>query len=156
MLIAESPVFKAELKGNFAEGKLKILDTQEGTVDSLELWFRAIHNKITQNMYCIPIEEVWEALEVANYRQLPERSLNDWFGTWLETNDIESLELDEMRELLYPCKAFDYAGGNEIIPKAFAFFTKSLAYQVAEHITEINPTAHRHFHLQSNEVCSRL
>lgn len=52
---------------------------------------------------------------------------------------------DTIRVFLYPCFAFDEA-------KGFADLTKLLAYQVAGHITEFNPTddSQNALHLRPN------
>lgn len=65
----------------------------------------------------------------------------------MSRKDYKKLTLDEMRQLHYPCREFDHA-------KGFAFITKSLAYRMASHITEKNPTKHHHHHLESNEIGS--
>ena len=151
-LIKESAVFKAELRGYFAEAKSAIVDVEEGTIKSLELWFRIIHNAMTEAMYKIPIVEIWEAVAVADFRDFPETMLNGWFAKWLEQNKYMSLDEEDMRQLLYPCRLLNYRGGSPVLPHAFAFMTKTLAYEAVEHITEINPTHHRHLHLMGNEA----
>jgi len=152
ILIKESSTFKAALQGFFAEAKSSIVDVEEGTVTSLELWFRIIHNAMTEDMYAIPIIEIWEAIAVADFRDFPETMLNDWFAKWLQRKNYEKLGGKEMRQLLYPCRLLNYGEGSSVLPRAFAFMTKKLAYEAVEHIVEINPTRHYYLHLMGNEV----
>ena len=152
VLAKESAVFKAELRGFFAEAKSSVVDVEEGTVKSLELWFRIIHNAMTEAMYEIPIVEIWEALAVADFRDFPETMLNGWFAKWLTQMDYQTIDLFEMRQLLYPCRLIDYECGSSVLPEAFAYMTRMLAYKSTKHITEFNPTSHYHLHLLGNEV----
>jgi hypothetical protein len=137
--------FGMMLMGVFQEAGQHVIDIEEGTVNSLELWFRVLHDAMTDEMYCIPIEDVWEAIEVCGYRNFDIKRLNTWFEKWFSSTDLEELEIEDMCTLLYPCHEFNHA-------KGFAFLTKSLAYQMAGHITEINPTSHRHLHLEGNVI----
>ncbi|KAH8601720.1 hypothetical protein B0O99DRAFT_588906 [Bisporella sp. PMI_857] len=151
-LVDNSKQFKAELQGYFTEATRSVVDTRNGTATSLELWFRSIHNKVTDEMYAIPIEEIWEALQVADFRDFAETSLNSWFAEYLKRKKLAELDLDDMRQLLYPCKAFNHGAGATEIAKAWAFMTKALAYKLDGHITELNPTCHYGLHLQHNEI----
>ena len=129
------------------EASRKVIDVQEGTVASLELWFRVLHNKMTDEMYAISIKDVWEAIEVCGYRQFDLNKLkgDTWFAKWIGRKDIKTLTHGQMRMLLFPCHEFDHA-------LSFAVLTRRLAYETAEHITEINPTEHRHLHLDGNVI----
>jgi hypothetical protein len=145
ILIENSNQFNVMLNGNFAEARQSTVDIKEGTVESLELWFRVLHGTMSEDMYTIPIHEVWEAIEVAQYRGFPIEKLNAWFSNWFSRKDFTKMDIDEMRALLYPCKEFDHA-------HAFAKLTRHLAYNMADHITEENPTRHRDHHLDGNVI----
>jgi hypothetical protein len=143
VLSKNSPQFGTMLMGVFEEAGQRVIDIQEGTVNSLELWFRVLHDAMTDEMYCIPVKDVWEAIEVCCYRDFDIEKLYTWFEKWFSFMNLEELKLEDMCKLLYPCHEFDHAEG-------FAFLTKSLAYRAAGHIPEINPTSHRHHHLEGN------
>ena len=145
VLIDNSSQFRALLAGPFREANQAVIDIQGGTTKSLELWFRVLHKQMTDDMYKLPVKEVWEALEVCEYRDFDIDDLKPWFTEWMDQKDYKKLELHEMRELLYPCHEFDHAEG-------FAFLTMTLAYQMSGHITESNPTTHRAHHLGPNVV----
>jgi len=109
------------------------------TVISVEVCLRALHNCMTKEMYAVPVEEVWEVIQYCEYRRIDISKPKAWFDKWLDVRDIKKIKIvgiDEMRKLLFPCYVFDHA-------KGFAFLTKSLAYQLSDHVTEINPTAYR-------------
>ena len=145
VLIDNSSQFKALLRGKFEEANQNVIDIQEGTIKSLELWFRVLHNEMTDEMYTLPTKEVWEAIEVCGYRDFDINKLKPWFFKWMERKEIKKLDHYEMRELLYPCQEFVHA-------KGFALLTKTLAYKMADHITELNPTRHYGHHLDPNVI----
>jgi hypothetical protein len=84
VLIDNSNQFKAMCGGDFAEARQTTVDVEEGTVTGLELWFRILHDTLTEEMFAIPIEEIWEALEIAGYREFRIEELKDWFATWVD------------------------------------------------------------------------
>jgi hypothetical protein len=122
-----------------------VVDITEGTVASLELWFRVLHDKMIDEMYTVSNKDVWEAIEVCGYRAFDIEKLNAWFAKWWEKKEQSSIKLPEMRQLLFPCHEFDHAQG-------WKFVTRKLVYESSEHITEDNPTAHRHLQLEGNVI----
>jgi hypothetical protein len=149
ILVSNSTQFSRMLSGPFLESKQTIIDVREGTLSSLELCFRILHGEMTDSMYELPIKEVWEVIEVCGFRDVEISKLSDWFDKWWEKKrscDTDAcLDMPEMRQLLFPAHEFDNA-------KAFQYLTRRLAYEMSEHITEINPTLHRHLHLEPNVI----
>ncbi|KAF8866840.1 hypothetical protein BDZ45DRAFT_768617 [Acephala macrosclerotiorum] len=148
VLMDNSRPFKAEFTGKrWKETDASNIDVEIDTLISVEVVLRAIHNTLNDNMYGlgVPISEVWEAIQFCDYRQIEVSKLNSWFAKWLERKDMKKLGHSDMKQLLFPCYTFDHAYG-------FAFMTRSLAYQCAEHTTEWNPTEYRHLHLDGNAV----
>ena len=145
ILVDNSSQLRRMLSGSFKEANQNVIDITEGTVASLELWFRVLHGKMTDDMYTISNKDVWEAIEVCGYRDFDIEKLNAWFAKWWEKKRQNLIELPEMRQLLFPCHEFDHAEG-------WKFVTRKLAYESSEHITEDNPTAHRHLHLEGNVI----
>jgi len=149
VLIDNSEPFKAEFTGKRWE------ETTQGTVDmevdtalSVEVSLRALHNNINEEMYVVPVEEVWEVIQYCEYRRIDVSNLRAWFDKWLEVKDIKKINIKdnaEMRKLLFPCYVFNHA-------KGFAFLTKTLTYQMSDHVTEINPTVYRALHLDGNVI----
>ena len=149
VLVDNSELFKAEFTGRrWQEATQGTVDMEVDTVLSVEVCLRALHNTLTDAMYSVPVEEVWEAIQYCEYRRINFSKLKTWFDKWLEIKDIKNIKIKdnaEMRKLLFPCYIFDNA-------KGFAFLTKSLTYGMAEHVTEINPTQYRSLHLDGNVI----
>ena len=61
VLTDNSVQFNRMLTGQFMEANQKVIDVKEGTVASLELWFRVLHKKMADEMCAISIKDVWEA-----------------------------------------------------------------------------------------------
>lgn len=149
VLVDNSEPFKFEFTGKrWEEATQGTVDMEVDTVISVEVCLRALHNRMTEEMYAVPVEEVWEVIQYCEYRRIDVSKLKVWFDKWLEVRDIKKIKIvdtDEMRKLLFPCYVFDHA-------KGFAFLTKSLAYRMSDHVTEINPTAYRSLHLDGNVI----
>jgi hypothetical protein len=109
--------FNRMLSGQFMEASRKVIGVQEGTVASLELWFRVLHKKMTDEMYAISIEDVWEAIEVCGYRQFDLDKLKGeaWFAKWIVRKDVKTWTHAQMRMLLFPCHEFDHALGFAVL-----------------------------------------
>ncbi|PQE29546.1 BTB POZ fold protein [Rutstroemia sp. NJR-2017a WRK4] len=108
ILSKSSPQFDALLNGHFRETDESIVDIQDGTALSLELWFRILHNTMTEEMYTLPVDEVIEAIEVCGYRHLQIDWLGEWAEEWFRRQDIEKKSLftpiDQFLELSCNCK----------------------------------------------------
>ncbi|QSZ30748.1 hypothetical protein DSL72_000306 [Monilinia vaccinii-corymbosi] len=125
-LTDNSPVFSASLGGWGIESKRTIVDVEDGTVKSYELWFRILHNAMVPEIYDLDIKEV-----VA------------WSEQWMSRLKVDKISLDDMKSLLYPAKEPDCI-------REFKWMTRKLVYGMSEHIQETNPTTHRHLHLANN------
>jgi hypothetical protein len=127
--------------GSWNEASSPLVELHKDTVIGLELWFRCLHGTMTEEMNGIPVNEIWHGLEVCRKYFLKVEMLNGWFFWWWRGQNKPQMELEEMKDLLYPCHEFEHAEG-------FAYLTKSLAYETRGHIAETNPTHHRHLHLR--------
>lgn len=76
VLIENSDEFKTMLGGHVTNARQAIIDIQTGTVTSLELWFRVLHDAVTEDMSAIPINEIWEAIEVSESHEFHIKKLN--------------------------------------------------------------------------------
>jgi len=133
------------LAGAFAGSEKATVNMEGDSVASAELWLRQLYGKLVDESYAISIEDIWLAIHFSRKTFLPLEKLNDWFAELLKRNkggeDMKGFELDELQELLYPCQEFDH-------PKGFAHATRRLAYEMAGHITEHNPTRYGALHIR--------
>ena len=138
ILIKNSSFFKVLLTSSkYAEAAGATISLEGDHVMSMEIWFRVLHDTITDNTYAVPLDEMWHLAAACDKYDLDIKCLKEWFARWLEQQDMKKLK---PRELLYPCWLFDHA-------KGFATATQHLAYSSTGHITEINPTKHFELHL---------
>ncbi|KAF4637981.1 hypothetical protein G7Y89_g119 [Cudoniella acicularis] len=148
VLADNSDTFHGMLKGGFREskGESPILDEDTGiTIASIEVWFRALHKTLTDDSYAVPIEELWYMIEVSCKYLFRLEKLEKWFKTYWVRLDQRNLEYDELRQLLYPCQAFDH-------PEAFAYVSRWLAHEGVGHMEEYNPTHYNHLHVQGRVI----
>jgi hypothetical protein len=147
VVLGNSPVYDAFLK-RWAKPNQSTVDfkvDKERAVVGIEVVLRALHKTLLDSSYSIDTEAIWEVIEWCNDRQIETEKLEDWFTTWWEKKDKKKLEIDEMRMLLTPAYTFDHA-------HAFAFLTRYLAYNMANHITEYNPSGYWSIHLNNNVI----
>ncbi|KAF7957704.1 hypothetical protein EAE96_003274 [Botrytis aclada] len=149
VLTDSSTVFNTCLKGWAKESKQATVDIEDGTVKSYELWFRTLHQNMIDEMYDLEIEEMYEAIQICGYRQMHDgiQKLRDWSPQWFKNQKIEKKSLNEMRSYLYLTHELDRI-------KEFQLITKKLAYGMADHVQEANPSQHRHLHLPSRVMGS--
>lgn len=143
VLVDNSLVFKQLLTSTFAESTQSTVTLKEDAVDTMEIWFRVLHNTVVASTYDVPLSEIWNLVAAADKYDLNIRDLNRWFAEWLKEN-LSSKHWDA-HQLLYPCYRFDHAVG-------FARETKFLAYNSTGHIMESNPTKHYELHLPSRII----
>lgn len=148
VLSESSRVWDTSLRGNFQESKSSSVRVYFGTVKSLELWFRVVHDTMIEEMYDLNVEEVYEAIEVCGNRDWDILKLKNWSREWMNRQNYRHLSLDGMSELIYIAKELDF-------PREFMFMTKKLVYGIADHIKDKNPTNHFHLHLD-HTVISRF
>ncbi|KAJ8064677.1 hypothetical protein OCU04_006998 [Sclerotinia nivalis] len=140
VLTDNSPVFNACLRIWTMESKQTVLDIQDGTVKSWELWFRILHDRMVPEMHEVEVKEIYEAIEICGYRRMDIQRLVDWSPKWFLNQKIDKISLNDMRSLLYVAKELDRI-------KEFHFMTRKLAYGMSHHVQEENPSRHRHLHL---------
>ncbi|KAF7955219.1 uncharacterized protein EAE97_000478 [Botrytis byssoidea] len=149
VLTDNSSVFNTCLEGWAKESKQTTVDIEDGTVKSYELWFRILHQDMIDDMYDLEAEEIYEAIQICGYRQMHDgiKKLRDWSPQWFKNQKIEKKSLDDMRSFLYLTHELDRI-------EEFQFITRKLAYGMADHIQEANPSRHRHLHLPSRVMGS--
>lgn len=145
VLMANSTYFDRLLGGNFKEGHSTFVEIHEDTVQSVELWFRILHGNIGDGSYSIERKEIWEAIALTRKYFFHIEKMSSWFATYWSRLDKNKLELDGLKELLYPAQAFDN-------PIAFAYVTKTIAHIGEDHIEERNPTRHRELHVEGQVI----
>lgn len=145
--------FKKMLTKDWSEALQTVIDLESTQPGTAELWFRAYHGngEISGVLFKPPIVAIWDVIQYAGFLQCAPISevdftkLQSWFAKVLEIKNPKEVGLDDIRKLLYPCYVFNHAHG-------FATMTRRLAYEVADHITESNPTEHRFLHLDGNAI----
>ncbi|KAH7419042.1 hypothetical protein BKA64DRAFT_737295 [Cadophora sp. MPI-SDFR-AT-0126] len=142
---SKSAPFKAMLSGAFKEGRSDVVTLHEDSADSIELWLRCFYGAFTEKCYELPIDEVWNAVGVGRKYLFHGEMLNDWFATFYNRQDMHGLKLDELKEWLYPCMAFDHAQG-------FAFVTKALVDHSPGHIQERNHSRYPDLHVEGRVI----
>jgi hypothetical protein len=145
VLADSSPQFDALFKGHFRETDESIVDIEKGTALSLELWFRVLHDTVTDEMYALPVDEVIEAIEVCGYRHLQISWLGEWAEEWFRRQDVEKASLKDLSTLIYPAKELDR-------PREFQIMTRRLVYGISDHIIDRNFTEHAHLCLENTII----
>jgi hypothetical protein len=118
-------------------------------------WLEILHSRrMERSSYEIPTVTVWHMLLVAEkYGISPTcQGARDWFDEWLFTQSEEGLFTDQrrIREVLFPCHAFDHALG-------FSAGTMWLAYNSVGHIKEMRPAYFdEHTHLRLDQGIMRM
>ena len=142
---AGNEYWRTLLTGPFKEAQSDEITLEDDTVASMELWLRVFHKKVVEDSYLIPIEEVWNAIQVSRKYLFHLEKLNNWFEGYARRLDKKNLEYSELRQLLYPCQAFDLAS-------TFAYVTKRLVHEGVGHIEELNPTPYRHLRCEARVI----
>jgi hypothetical protein len=124
-----------------------LLDLEEDThikTAALEIWFRTMHNTLTDSSYAVPRPMLWSVIAAGDKYGFRFDLLREWFKQWYtrneETADLKRDKGQAAYELLFPCWAFDHAAG-------FLRVTKWLVYNCRTHIIERNPTPLKYHHL---------
>jgi len=142
---AGNDYWKRLLCGGFTEANSSDITIKDDTVASMELWLRVFHGNLVEDSYLIPIKEIWHAIELSRKYLFHLEKLNSWFKAYWSQMDQQALEIDDLKELLYPSQALDHAA-------AFAYVTKRLSHEAALHIEERNPTQFHHLHCEGRVI----
>ncbi|KAK6607092.1 hypothetical protein H4I96_02496 [Botrytis cinerea] len=142
VLSESSPVWDASLRGHFRESRSSTVPVYFGTLKSLELWFRIVHNVMVDEMHDLQVVDVYEAIEVCGNREwdISKLSKSSWAREWMNRQKYRELDLNAMSRLIYIAKELDF-------PREFMYMTQKLVYGTADHIKDRNPTKHQHLHL---------
>lgn len=100
------------------------------------IWLRLVHECLENKDYKAQVSTVWHVLRIADkYGIDPKRAdSGKWFDEWFFTQSALGYFVndDVVRQILFPCHAFDHALG-------FATSTMWLAYHCTGHIAEKRP-----------------
>jgi len=100
------------------------------------LWLEMVHGCLHKQSYFAQIATVWHVLRIADkYAINPTcADAGTWFDRWFFTQSARGIFMhnDNVRQILFPCHAFDHALG-------FTTSTMWLAYNCAGHIAELRP-----------------
>ena len=47
---------------------------------AVELWFRVLHDTVTDDSYSIDRKDIWEAIKLSQLHFIDVEKMNDWFG----------------------------------------------------------------------------
>ncbi|THV51991.1 hypothetical protein BGAL_0092g00040 [Botrytis galanthina] len=148
VLSTSSDEYEASIRRDSRGSFESVLEVQDGSVRSLELWFRILHGATSEeieHLQDLAIVDIWEALHVCQCRDLDINELKPWFNEWMKKKDFKQLTENEMDELMTPCYMLDHA-------RAFAWITKKKVYDSENHIHESNPSRHSYLHLPHNVI----
>lgn len=145
VLIENSPRLKLMVRAAGAQKNSHAIDIPCATIKSFELCFRSMHFAMTEEMKCLNIKEMREALKFCEDWDFVLYHLDNWYAEWLQRRNIKTFNMDELRQLLYPFQEFNDA-------EAFAYATKELVYEQPKSITEMNPTDHGEFQLEPKVI----
>lgn len=106
-----------------------------------KLWLEMVHGCLDAQSYYAQIPTVWHVLRIADkYAINPTcADAGRWFDGWFFAQSADGIftDNDNVRQILFPCHAFDHALG-------FTTSTTWLAYNCAGHITEKRPKEVEH------------
>jgi hypothetical protein len=113
--------------------------------DAWKIWLEMLHGCLDRKSYEAQIATVWHVLCIADKYGISPTcpDAGKWFDQWFFTQSAigKFTENDNVRQILFPCHAFDHALG-------FSTSTMWLAYHCAGHIEELRPSGfERHPHL---------
>lgn len=152
VLMDNSRPFKLELSGErWEESHQNVVDMEFDSLPAIEVAMRVLHKAEVEDSYKISIRDVWELIQYCEYRDLNVALFEEWFANALPKvmPPIAGTKLEvkhgAMVQMLFPAYVFNHS-------LAFAHFTKTLALEVATHITEVNPTRYRGLHLPQNVI----
>lgn len=147
VLIKNSSYFKKMfLPSHWREAKSELIELEEDSVASMDIWFRAIHD--INMVYDVPLEEMWRLVTACDKYHFDLSMLKPWFATWYQRHDIDQYynrrraRLLDPRSLLYPCWILDHA-------KGFMRASRFLCYNSIGHISEVNPTIYYNLRLEN-------
>jgi hypothetical protein len=118
------------------------------------LWLEMLHGCLNHMSYQAQIVTVWHVLRIADKYDINPTCADAgrWFDQWFFTQSASGLftSNDAVRQILFPCHAFDHALG-------FATSTMWLAYHCAGHIAEKRPKEfEQHPHLGLHRGIERM
>lgn len=148
ILVAASPVLANLLATNGAEKTT--VELHGDSAKALEIWFKILHSSPSSpeledtefTHLATSIKDVLDVLATAHKYGLDVKAekAQIWFAAWFDAQvgreDGKKFGYLDFQALVYPCWAFDYAGG-------FTFVTKALVYRSNGQIFERQPEGFR-------------
>jgi hypothetical protein len=89
--------------------------------------------------------EIWNAIQFSRDWDIHLEKLEGLFEGFWDRLDKDHLKMREMRQLIYPCQAFEHR-------EAFAYISKKIAHEGVGHFEEINPSRHIELHLNKQVI----
>ncbi|KAK4692165.1 hypothetical protein P7C71_g4984, partial [Lecanoromycetidae sp. Uapishka_2] len=137
---ASQTLLRMLLNPNFRESAQSVVSLGEGHVSSTEIWLRVIHKAPV--ITSVALSEMWHLTAAIDYYELNVTDFDAWFAAWYQRCNPKMLQ---PKNLLFPTWRFNHA-------KAFAEWTKYMAYHGVGHVTEMNPTKLYTYHLPSRII----
>ena len=140
LIKASQPLLKLLLDPRWKEATKSVVSIGEGRIASTAVWLQVVHQATLD--LTLPLKDKGHLVAAIEYYDLDVAIFKPWFAAWYGPHN---LELVNARRFLFPTWRFDHA-------KAFARWTRYLAYGMSGHITEENPTKLSKYHIPSRIV----
>lgn len=138
ILIKSCKYFEVMLSSGWKESTARTIFLEGDNATAVELWLRRFHANPDEKIDCetASFADVWHVIIVADKYCFELNRMKDWFVAWFllkNPGSEKGFALNSAPYMLFPCYAFDYADGFQLV-------TKRLAYNGAHFIQEQNPT----------------
>jgi hypothetical protein len=146
-----SAFFRSDFSVDWSASGQEVFDLGEEHVVALGIWLRVVHKTLVDGNYTVDLIHVWHVIELGRKYLFEGEKLNEWFEKWMEKKGGDGalgFQLDELRQLVYPCYQLQNAQG-------FADVTRRLAYETEGHVSEYTPRGYHHLHVHPR-VISKL
>lgn len=153
-MVDHSKHFRTLLTNSRFKGSTaKVVELKEEDIVGVKLWLDIIHDKPTEQISNVTIEDLWYMLLAAHKFELNPHTDTAalWFEEWWNSHDkrfTEDNKYEECQQLLLVCHTFDHA-------EAFMYVTHYLAYNGHGHITEKRPDGFHYDHLRLPQRITR-
>ncbi|PLB49793.1 hypothetical protein P170DRAFT_510254 [Aspergillus steynii IBT 23096] len=122
-----------------------VISSSEDNVKAVEIWLRCFHETLQESLgsETISVAEIWHIIMAGDKYGFELPRLYDWLVAWFAKNTPDapkSLTFNFAPSMLFPCYAFNYAEGFQIV-------TRRLAYHGVKFVHEVNPTSIYQMHM---------
>ncbi|KAF8866841.1 hypothetical protein BDZ45DRAFT_734865 [Acephala macrosclerotiorum] len=112
------------VKSHLKNSKVKSITFDQYSVGAVELWMRGLHRALTPNLDNLPLLDIWNPIAFARHSEFNMNDLKQSSDKYLGSISWHRLDFDDLRQLFYPCFAFNHA-------RAFAIASRRLSLQGA-------------------------